>query len=98
VVALGEFGRTPRINKEGGRDHGPDGYTVLLAGGGVRGGMVYVASDRLGAYPAADLVTPADLAATLDWRFGIDPGAEARDANGRPFPLALGEPIRAVFA
>lgn len=97
VVALGEFGRTPRINKEAGRDHWPDCYTVLLAGGGVRGGAVFGASDRLGAYPASDRVTPADLAATIYWRFGIDPATEVRDATGRPFPLALGEPIRAVF-
>src|SRR5205823_5931658 len=63
VIALGEFGRTPRINKDGGRDHWPDCYTVLLAGGGVEGGAVYGASDRIGAYPAAAPVTPADLAA-----------------------------------
>jgi uncharacterized protein (DUF1501 family) len=94
---LGEFGRTPRINQDGGRDHWPDCYTILLAGGGVRGGMVYGSSDRLGAYPASDRVTPADLAATIYWRFGIDPKTEVFDATGRPFPLALGEPIRAVF-
>ena len=99
VIALGEFGRTPRINKDGGRDHWPDCYSVLVvAGGGARGGAVFGASDKLGAYPAADLVTPADLAATIYWRFGIDPRTEVRDATDRPFPLALGEPIRALFA
>lgn len=97
VIALGEFGRTPRINKDGGRDHWPDCYSVLMAGGGVRGGTVFGASDRLGAYPAADPVTPADLAATIYWRFGIDPRTEVHDATGRPFPLAVGEPIRALF-
>ncbi|MDB5351016.1 MAG: hypothetical protein JWN86_2263 [Planctomycetota bacterium] len=97
VVALGEFGRTPRVNKEGGRDHWPDCYSVLLAGGGVRGGAIFGASDRMGAYPSADPVTPADLAATIYWRFGVDPQTEVRDVTGRPFPLALGEPIRAVF-
>ncbi|HEX4609870.1 MAG TPA: DUF1501 domain-containing protein, partial [Urbifossiella sp.] len=75
VVAMGEFGRTPRINREGGRDHWPDCYTVVLAGGGVTGGAVYGASDRIGAYPAADPVTPGDLAATIYWRFGLDPAA-----------------------
>ncbi len=53
VVAMGEFGRTPKINKNGGRDHWPDCYTVLLAGGGVHGGAVHGASDRSGAYPRA---------------------------------------------
>ena len=97
VVALGEFGRTPRINKDGGRDHWPDCYSVVMAGGGVRGGTIFGASDRFGAYPASDPVTPADLAATIYWRFGIDPRTEVRDTLGRPYPLALGEPIRAVF-
>ena len=97
VVALGEFGRTPRINKDAGRDHWPDCYSVVMAGGGVRGGTIFGASDRFGAYPASDPVTPADLAATIYWRFGIDPRTEVQDAVGRPYPLALGEPIRAVF-
>jgi hypothetical protein len=97
VVALGEFGRTPKINPAGGRDHWPDCYSVLLAGGGVTGGAVYGASDKIGAYPAADPVTPADLAATIYWRFGLDPGAEVRDQTGRPFRLAEGEPIRRLF-
>ncbi len=97
VVAMGEFGRTPRINREGGRDHWPDCYTVLLAGGGVTGGAVYGASDRLGAYPAADPVTPGDLAATIFWRFGLDPAAEVHDQSGRPHRLAAGEPLRRLF-
>ena len=97
VVALGEFGRTPRVNATGGRDHWPDCYTVLLAGGGVRGGAVLGASDRIGAYPAVDPVTPADLAATVCWRFGIDPDAELRDQTGRPVRLVEGEPLRKLF-
>jgi len=97
VVALGEFGRTPRVNKSGGRDHWPDCYSVLLAGGGVTGGAVYGASDKIGAYPAADPVTPADLAATIYWRFGLDPAAEVYDQTGRPFRLAEGEPIHKLF-
>src|SRR5262249_23460211 len=90
VVALGEFGRTPRINRDGGRDHWPDCYTVLLAGGGIRGGAVYGASDRIGAYPASDPVTPADLAATIFWRFGINPDTEIHDMAGRPYKVADG--------
>ncbi|MES1213545.1 MAG: DUF1501 domain-containing protein [Singulisphaera sp.] len=97
VVAMGEFGRTPKINKEGGRDHWPDCYTVLLAGGGVQGGAVYGASDRSGAFPARDAVTPADLAATIYWRFGIDPESKIHDLTGRPWRLADGEPIRSIF-
>jgi hypothetical protein len=97
VVAMGEFGRTPRINREAGRDHWPDCYTVLLAGGGVRGGAVHGASDRIGAYPARDPVTPGDLAATIFWRFGIDPAAEIHDRGGRPHRLATGEPLRRLF-
>ena len=97
VVAMGEFGRTPKINGEGGRDHWPDCYTVLMAGGGVRGGAVYGASDRSGAYPALDPVTPGDLAATIYWRFGLDPATEIHDQTGRPNRLATGEPLKKLF-
>jgi hypothetical protein len=97
VVALGEFGRSPQINKDGGRDHWPDCYTILLAGGGVQGGAVYGASDRLGAFPAADPVTPADLASTIFWRFGIDPATEIHDLTGRPYKVAEGQPLRSLF-
>lgn len=97
VVAFSEFGRTPKINGSGGRDHWPDCYTALLAGGGVTGGAVHGASDRIGAYPALDPATPADLAATIFWRFGIDPATEVTDQTGRPFRLTEGEPIRQMF-
>jgi hypothetical protein len=97
VVAMGEFGRTPKINRSAGRDHWPDCYTAVLAGGGVRGGSVHGASDRLGAYPARDPVTPADVAATIFWRFGIDPATEVRDQTGRPFHLAEGRPLTGLF-
>jgi len=98
VVVMGEFGRTPRINAETGRDHWPDCYSVLLAGGGVTGGAVYGASDRLAAYPARDPVTPGDLAATIFWRFGFDPSTEIHDSLSRPYRLAAGEPLRRLFA
>ncbi|HKA07025.1 MAG TPA: DUF1501 domain-containing protein [Gemmataceae bacterium] len=97
VIALGEFGRTPRINKSGGRDHWPDCYSLLMAGGGVSGGAVYGSSDKIGAYPAADAVTPADLAATIYWRFGFDPETEVIDQTGRPFRLSEGTPIYKLF-
>ena len=70
---MGEFGRTPKINGNAGRDHWPHCYSIVLAGGGVRGGTTFGSSDKLGAYPDTDAVTPADLAATLFWRFGLDP-------------------------
>jgi hypothetical protein len=97
VIAMGEFGRTPTINPQAGRDHWPHCYSAVLAGGGVRGGTVYGASDKLGAYPDLDGVSPADLAATLFWRFGLDPSTEIRDLGGRPFRLADGSPLRALF-
>jgi hypothetical protein len=97
VVAMGEFGRTPKINRSAGRDHWPDCYTAVLAGSGVQGGAVHGASDRIGAYPAANPVTPGDLAATVFWRFGIDPAAEVHDQVGRPFKLAEGRPLAGLF-
>jgi hypothetical protein len=98
VVALGEFGRTPKINENAGRDHWPDCYSITLAGGGIHGGTVYGASDQLGAYPAVDPVTPADLAATIFWRFGLNPRAEIHDHTGRPHRLADGKPMTSLFA
>jgi len=98
IVAMGEFGRTPKINALGGRDHWPDCYTVLLAGGGVKGGYVHGASDRSGAFPLADPVTPADLAATIFWRFGIPPATVIHDLTNRPWKISDGQPITQLFA
>jgi hypothetical protein len=96
VVWCGEFGRTPRINAEAGRDHWPQCYTVLLAGGGVRGGAVHGTSDPSGAFPKDDPVRPDDVAATMFAALGLDPATEVRDQLGRPFPISRGEPIRAI--
>ena len=98
VLALGEFGRTPTINGNAGRDHWPDCYTILLAGGGVSGGTVYGSSDSQGRYPERDPVTPADLAATIYWRFGVDPQTEMHDATGRPWRLSDGMPLVELFS
>lgn len=98
VMVTGEFGRTPKINTTGGRDHWPDCYTVLMAGGGVQGGAVYGSSDRQGAYPATFPVTPGDLSATVCWRFGIDPATEIHDQTGRPVRLAAGDPLERLFS
>ena len=97
VIAMGEFGRTPKINGNGGRDHWPFCYSVVLAGGGVRGGLTFGSSDKLGAYPETDAVTPGDLAATLFWRFGLDSTQEMLDLTGRPYKRAEGQAIRGVF-
>ena len=98
VIAMGECGRTPRINGTAGRDHWPHCYSVVLAGGGIRGGTVFGASDKLGAYLETDPITPADLAATLFCRFGLDPRKEMSDLTGRPYKLADGQPIERLFA
>lgn len=98
LVVLGEFGRTPRINKDAGRDHWHHCYSVLLAGGGVRPGLVLGQSDRNGAYPIQGRVcTPADLCATVYHCFGIDPKHEVTDLGGRPLPLSRGEAIHELF-
>lgn len=97
IVATGEFGRTPQINGSAGRDHWPDCYSVALAGGGVQGGAVHGASDAIGAYPDKDPATPADLAATIYWRFGFDPKQHIVDRTGRPWHVTDGEPLKHLF-
>jgi hypothetical protein len=96
VVWFGEFGRTPRFNGAGGRDHWGHVFSLALAGGGIRGGVVYGASDRHGAYPADGRVEPRDLIATVLHCLGFAPDAELRDTEGRPFPASRGRVIRAI--
>jgi hypothetical protein len=98
VVWMGEFGRTPNINKSVSRDHWPQCYTVLLAGGGVKKGFVYGASDKQGAYPAEDPVRPDDIAATIYYLLGIDPHTEVRTATNRPVLIAEGKPLTGIIA
>jgi hypothetical protein len=98
VVWMGEFGRTPRINANGGRDHWPACYTVLFAGGGVKRGHVHGASDRTASYPAADPAKLDDVAATMFALLGLDPHTEIRDALNRPLPISEGNPIASVMA
>jgi hypothetical protein len=99
VLWMGEFGRGPQIgDRDGkGRGHWPDCYTVMMAGGGVRGGKIFGQSDAKGAYPAADPVGPEDIAATLYWALGIDPASEVLDTQARPLPISSGQPIRTLF-
>jgi len=98
VVWVGEFGRTPKINKNASRDHWPQCYTVLMAGGGVKRGYVYGASDKHGEYPAKDPVRPDDLAATMFYLLGIDPTTELHGVGGRPVAISEGKPIMDVLA
>jgi hypothetical protein len=105
VVAIGEFGRSPKIGAPttdnvgpGGRDHWPECYSFLIAGGGVRGGQVYGESDRHGAWPKSDKVHPYDLVATLHHALGIDPQTEYHDTQSRPRRLVEnGHPILGLF-
>lgn len=87
VVWMGEFGRTPKINKNESRDHWPQCYTALLAGGGVKGGHVYGSSDSQAMYPDEHPVKPDDLAATLFYLMGIDPAAKIIDRHDRRLPI-----------
>jgi uncharacterized protein (DUF1501 family) len=98
VVFLTEFGRTPRINPDGGRDHwGPAG-SIFFAGGGTRGGQVIGGTDRHAAYPTGPGHNPADVAATVYRAVGIDPQTLLHDRQGRPLPvLPEGEPIPGVL-
>jgi len=98
VVWMGEFGRTPRINDNASRDHWPQCYTALLAGGGVKRGFVYGASDKSGAYPAEHPVRPDDLAATIYHLLGIDPHTEVYDTGKRPLAITNGKPVMGVIA
>jgi hypothetical protein len=98
VIWMGEFGRTPVVNKNVSRDHWPHCYTVLLAGGGVKRGFVHGASDQTGSYPAENPVRPDDLAATMFHLLGIDPHTEVRDVNKRPLSIANGHPITGIIA
>lgn len=94
VVWMGDFGRTPIINKDAGRDHWPQCYTTVLAGGGIRGGQVVGESDSQGAEPRARPVTPADIHATVFTALGYNPQAITYEtADGRPTPVSEGDAI-----
>ena len=98
VVWVGEFGRTPRINKaNSGREHWPHCYSAVLAGAGVRGGTIYGASDRWAAYPARDPVSPEDLGATILHALGIEPATMVEDALDRPLRINDGTPLVTLF-
>ena len=97
VVVIGEFGRTPKINANGGRDHWGHVFSFAMAGAGIQGGQVIGASDRNGAYPATTPFTGGDLTATIFHLLGIDPGGVFHDKLKRPHPITKGEPIAAML-
>jgi hypothetical protein len=97
VMCLSEFGRTPKFNGRAGRDHWGHVFSVALAGGGVKGGVVHGASDKNGSYPKEGRVSAQDITATALHCLGFEPHAEVRDTLDRPFPASRGEPIRAIL-
>lgn len=97
IVWTGEFGRTPKINANGGRDHWGNVYSVAMAGGGVKGGQVFGKSDRHGGEPIEGKVSPADISATIFHSLGLAPQREIHDQTGRPLPISRGEVIRAIL-
>lgn len=98
VICLGEFGRTPKINKDAGRDHWPDCYSVVMAGGGLQRGSVFGSSDYQAAYPVDEPVAPWDLAATAFHLLGVDPDQHLYDRVQRPFKLSIGRVVEDLFA
>jgi uncharacterized protein (DUF1501 family) len=97
VVAMGEFGRSPLLNPRGGRDHWPGVWSILLAGGGVRGGQVIGSSDQLGAEPRDRPVTPAEVTATIYHALGVDPAMKLPLASAQSAPLVEAAPIHELF-
>jgi len=99
VVACGEFGRTPKINPAGGRDHWPQCWTMLFAGGGVKGGRIVGSSDEMGAYPKDRPTSPAEVAATVYHALGINLDLELPGAQGRPIRVVDhgAEPVHELF-
>jgi hypothetical protein len=97
VLAWGEFGRTPKVNAQAGRDHYPGVFSAALAGGGIKGGTVVGSSDEKGAFPKSNPKTPQDVLATIYRHLGIDIHAEYLN-NGRPVPvLPSGKPVEELF-
>ena len=98
MIATGEFGRTPQVNQNGGRDHWPGVWSALVAGGGVRGGQVIGASDSQGAAPAERPIAPAELVATVYRTFGLDLDAKLTLDDQREMVLVDAKPIEELFA
>jgi hypothetical protein len=99
IVAMGEFGRTPKVNPAGGRDHWPQCWSIVMAGGGIKGGQAVGASDEIGAMPKDRPTTPAQIAATIYKTLGVPLELELPGAQSRPIPLVDRgvEPIKELF-
>ena len=96
VVCMAEFGRTPKFNARGGRDHWGHVFSIALGGGGIRGGQVIGASDDQAAYPESRIVHPQDITATIFQQLGYAPQTEIHDPAGRPLPISRGDVIREI--
>ena len=98
VIALGEFGRTPQVNKDGGRDHWSNAMSVLIAGGGIPGGQVVGATDKKGYAAVERVLTPEHFAASIYTKLGIDPNKMLYTPDGRPVHIvSSAEPIRELM-
>jgi len=98
IVCMSEFGRTPKFNGRAGRDHWGPVFSIALAGGGIRGGVVHGASDALGAYPRQGLVRPEDITATMFHCLGLSPDTEFYDSQNRPYAISRGHVIQPIMA
>ena len=98
IVWAGEFGRTPKINANGGRDHFPQAFSCVLAGGGIAGGQVYGATSKDGSEVTDGKMSQQDLLATLCQALGVDPSTENIAAGGRPIKIAEGTVIDQVLS
>jgi uncharacterized protein (DUF1501 family) len=98
VLVNAEFGRTPAINKNAGRDHWPFVYSLALAGAGIQAGVVYGASDNAAAYPTDRPHDPKDMAATIYHLLGVEANTTIDDRAGRSYPLVIGRPIEGILA
>jgi Protein of unknown function (DUF1501) len=98
VVAVGEFGRTPQINNDAGRDHWTKAFCAVIAGAGVRGGQVIGQTDRFAASCVTRVYRPSDIGATIYTSLGVEPASEIRDMQNRPLQLNRGEVIAPLFS
>jgi hypothetical protein len=98
IVCMSEFGRTPRMNGAGGRDHWGSVFSIALAGGGIKGGTVYGSSDEIGGYPKSNRVGPEDLTATMLHCLGFAPDTEFFDRQGRAHAISRGQVIHSILA
>lgn len=98
VICLGEFGRTPKVNKDGGRDHWPNAMSILMAGAGIPGGQIVGSTDSKGYYASENIYTPEDFATSLYTKLGIDPHQMMLNGTGRPTHLVNGgKQIKELF-